>query len=104
PRHIDLAAVETAILKTRGVKAVHDLHIWTITSGMDALSAHVRHDEKTVQHELLKDLRKSLHDEFGIHHLTIRMETPDFEDEDVHFCQTGANCFEPGVKVKAYNN
>jgi cobalt-zinc-cadmium efflux system protein len=104
PRHINLAAVEEVILQTKGVNAVHDLHIWTITSGMEALSAHVRHDEKIIQHELLKRLRKSLHDEFGIDHLTIQMETPEFEDEDIHFCQTGANCFESDVKVKAFNN
>lgn len=104
PRHINLAAVEEVILKTEGVNAVHDLHIWTITSGMEALSAHVRHDETIAQHELLKRLRNSLHDEFGIDHLTIQMETPEFEDEDVHFCQTGANCFESEVKAKAFNN
>ena len=104
PRHINLAAVEDVILQTEGVNAVHDLHIWTITSGMEALSAHVRHDEKIAQHELLKRLRNSLHDEFGIDHLTIQMETPEFEDEDVHFCQTGANCFESDVKVKAFTN
>ena len=104
PRHIDLAAVENTILKMDGVNAVHDLHVWTITSGMEALSAHVRHNEKIVQPELLKQLRKTLHDQFGIDHLTIQMETPDFEDEDVHFCQTGANCFESDVKAKAFNN
>jgi cobalt-zinc-cadmium efflux system protein len=94
PGHINLAAVETAILATEGVNAVHDLHVWTITSGLEALSAHVRHDESIVQADLLKALRQQLHDEFGIDHLTIQMETPDFEDEDVHFCQTGAHCFE----------
>ncbi len=104
PRHINLAAVEDVILSTAGVQAVHDLHIWTITSGMEALSAHVRHDEQIRQHELLKSLRKSLHAEFGIDHLTIQMETPDFEDEDIHFCQTGANCFESTVNEKAAYN
>lgn len=94
PANINLASVETAILATEGVNAVHDLHVWTITSGLDALSAHVRHDETIVQSELLKSLRQRLHDEFGIDHLTIQMETPDFEDEDVHFCQMGTHCFE----------
>jgi cobalt-zinc-cadmium efflux system protein len=94
PAHIDLAAVEDAILETEGVKEIHDLHVWTISSGLEALSAHVCHDERVVQHELLKTLRKRLHDDFGIDHLTIQMETPDFEDEAVHFCQTGARCFE----------
>lgn len=104
PAHINLAAVEEAILDTKGVEGIHDLHIWTITSGIEALSAHVRHDEKIVQTELLKDLRKRLHAEFGIDHLTIQMETPDFEDEDVHFCDTGAKCFESEVRVKAVNH
>lgn len=101
PRHIDITSVEQAILETKGVDGVHDLHVWTITSGMEALSAHVRHDTKTAQHELLKSLRKRLHDEFGIDHLTIQMETPEFEDENVHFCHTGTQCFESGSKDKS---
>lgn len=97
PAHIDLAAVEKRILETPGVNAVHDLHIWTISSGLEALSAHVRHSEEISQAELLKTLRKNLHDEFGIDHLTIQMETPDFEDEDIHFCQHDG-CFESGAQ------
>ncbi len=104
PRHINIGAVETAILETEGVNAVHDLHIWTITSGLEALSAHVQHDATIIQSELLKQLRKHLHDEFGIDHLTIQMETPDFEDESVHFCHSGARCFESKVSAKAFNN
>jgi cobalt-zinc-cadmium efflux system protein len=104
PAHINLAAVEEAILHTEGVEGIHDLHIWTITSGIEALSAHVRHDAAIVQTELLKDLRKRLHDGFGIDHLTIQMETPDFEDEDVHFCDTGAKCFESEVRIKTVSD
>lgn len=103
PSHINVTAVEETILATEGVAAVHDLHIWTITSGLEALSAHVRHFESVSQAELLKKLRQRLHDEFGIDHLTIQMETPDFEDENVHFCQTGAQCFESNLKAKASN-
>src|SRR5436190_7828104 len=44
PAHINLAAVEDAILATSGVNDVHDLHVWTITSGREALSAHVIHE------------------------------------------------------------
>ncbi|GAC1445836.1 MAG: cation diffusion facilitator family transporter [Pyrinomonadaceae bacterium] len=43
PAHINLAAVENSILETEGVAGVHDLHVWTITSGREALSAHVIH-------------------------------------------------------------
>ena len=93
PAHINLAAVEEAILNTDGVDNVHDLHVWTITSGREALSAHVIHGYTVSQPDLLKELRTKLHDRFGVDHLTIQMETPDFEDETFHFCHAGTACF-----------
>lgn len=93
PAHINLAAVEDSILRTNGVSNVHDLHVWTITSGREALSAHVIHAYEVSQPELLKELRAKLHDRFGVDHLTIQMETPDFEDETFHFCHAGTACF-----------
>jgi cobalt-zinc-cadmium efflux system protein len=93
PSHINLTAVEDAILDTAGVNEVHDLHVWTITAGREALSAHVIHSFSISQPELLKELRTKLHDRFGVDHLTIQMETPDFEDETFHFCNNGTACF-----------
>ena len=93
PAHINLAAVEDSILHTDGVANVHDLHVWTITSGREALSAHVIHAYEVSQPELLKELRAKLYDRFGVDHLTIQMETPDFEDETFHFCHAGTACF-----------
>jgi cobalt-zinc-cadmium efflux system protein len=93
PAHINLAAVEDAILATAGVSNVHDLHVWTITSGREALSAHVIHAASISQPDLLRELRMKLHDRFGVDHLTIQMETPDFEDETFHFCHAGTACF-----------
>jgi cobalt-zinc-cadmium efflux system protein len=98
PAHINLAAVEEAILETAGVQAVHDLHVWTITSGREALSAHVIHIEPISQPELLKELRSKLYDRFGVDHLTIQMETIDFEDETFHFCHSGTACFRSEVR------
>ena len=93
PAHINLAAVEDAILETDGVDDVHDLHVWTITSGREALSAHVLHSHSISQPELLRELRTKLHDRFGVDHLTIQMETPDSEDETFHFCHAATACF-----------
>lgn len=93
PAHINLAAVEDAILETSGVADVHDLHIWTITSGREALSAHVIHAVTISQPDLLKELRTKLHDRFGVDHLTIQMETPEYEDDTFHFCHAGTACF-----------
>ncbi len=97
PRHISLAAVESTILETSGVGGVHDLHVWTISSGIEALSAHITHDESVVHSELLAAVRSKLHDRFGIDHLTIQMETLDLEAEAVYVCETGTKCFEPSV-------
>lgn len=102
PAHINLAAVEAEILQTSGVVGVHDLHLWTISSGIEALSAHVHYDETIVQSELLRRLRNTLHDRFGIDHLTIQMET--LEDANSHECFSGANCFDSEVRAKTPNN
>jgi cobalt-zinc-cadmium efflux system protein len=96
PAHINLAAVEQAIMETDGVSDVHDLHVWTITSGREALSAHVIHAYSLSQPTLLKELRAKLLDRFGVDHLTIQMETADFEDEAIHFCHAGTACFRSG--------
>jgi len=101
PSHIDLAAVESAILSTNGVGGVHDLHVWTISSGMDALSAHICHDGSIGHSELLATVRDTLHEQFSIDHLTIQMETLSLEAEAVYVCETGVNCFEPAKFSKA---
>jgi cobalt-zinc-cadmium efflux system protein len=95
PRHIDIRTVEFAILDIEGVSGVHDLHIWTISSGIEALSAHISH-EKTVEHsQLLASVRTKLHDSFGIDHLTLQMESLENGTEAVYICDTGTKCFEP---------
>jgi cobalt-zinc-cadmium efflux system protein len=95
PAHISLAAVEETILGTDGVGGVHDLHVWTISSGKEALSAHISHDRSIAHSDLLGRVRDRLHERFGIDHLTIQMETMDRETEAVYVCATGTKCFEP---------
>lgn len=95
PAHIDHRAVEDLIVETEGVEGVHDLHVWTISSGIDALSAHITHFNSVGHSELLVRVRERLHTEFGIDHLTIQMETMDREAEAIYVCETGTKCFEP---------
>ena len=104
PAHINLKAVSETIRQTPRVTDVHDLHVWTITSGMEALSVHIIHEREVSQTELLKAIRAKLHDEFGIDHLTIQMETLGEEYQEAHPCFSGANCFDAEVKVRATNN
>jgi cobalt-zinc-cadmium efflux system protein len=86
PAHIDVAAVERAMLKVYGVEAVHDLHVWTITSGMDALSAHVvltEGCESQTAAEILEPLTALLKDAFGIDHTTIQVEHSSRHEKEV---------------------
>ena len=84
PPHIDLEAVRAAMLDVDGVDEVHDLHVWTITSGLDAMSGHVVVGERALRRasgEILADLHCVLHERFGLHHLTIQIEPRDFEEQ-----------------------
>ncbi len=94
PAHIDVSAVTSSIMNTSGVTGVHDLHIWTISSGIDALSAHITHDDSVTHPDLLAHVRVRLHDEFGIDHLTIQIESANEKAEALYVCETGTNCFE----------
>ena len=71
---------------------------------MEALSVHIIHHESVSQKALLRTVRQKLHDEFGIDHLTIQMETLETEKHSAHPCFSGTNCFDSDVKVKATNN
>ncbi len=76
PAHIDVDEVRNTIVGIPDVVAVDDLHVWTITSGMVSLSAHVAvacEDERP-PHSLLKEIRQRLHDQFGIDHITVQIE------------------------------
>jgi cobalt-zinc-cadmium efflux system protein len=75
PAHLDLAEIETALCGASGVKRVHDLHVWTLTSGREAMSAHVEVEPGTPPDRILDELHVVLHARFGIDHTTIQVET-----------------------------
>ncbi|HMM79934.1 MAG TPA: cation diffusion facilitator family transporter [Pyrinomonadaceae bacterium] len=100
PSHIDIARVKAAILAIEGVTGVHDLHVWTISSGLEALTAHINHDDSVEHSDLLAIVRTKLHDGFQIDHLTIQMETAGKEAEAVYVCESGTNCFEPASPAR----
>jgi cobalt-zinc-cadmium efflux system protein len=81
PQGLDVDEVRRAMLGITDVIAVHDLHVWTITSGMPSLSAHVVTAKPELHSELLARVRHVLHDRFGIDHLTIQIEPEGFEEQ-----------------------
>lgn len=77
PAHVDLEAVKDLLMKVQGVSAVHDLHVWTISSGLYALSAHLVVADPMVcnNDEILSAVKHELFDRFGIDHTTIQIES-----------------------------
>jgi cobalt-zinc-cadmium efflux system protein len=78
PRGIDVDQVRDALAAVPGVESVHDLHVWTITSGMDSLSAHLVVGDGRAATAVLLEVRRLLAGAFGIHHVTIQIEPEDF--------------------------
>lgn len=78
PSHISADAVEQAIRSASGVRDVHDLHIWAITSNRYAVTAHVVVDDAGQSYRVLKELRALLAERFDLTHSTIQIEDPTF--------------------------
>lgn len=74
PTHLKLDEIEEAMTQVPGVRRVHDLHVWTLTSGREAMSAHVVVDDLGESERLLEALHAVLHARFGIDHTTIQLE------------------------------
>jgi cobalt-zinc-cadmium efflux system protein len=83
PSHISIASVREELLRVEGVIGVHDLHVWTITSGHDALSAHVVCCQGSYSKETLRLIRERLYAAFNIGHVTIQLEPPDTETDQM---------------------
>jgi cobalt-zinc-cadmium efflux system protein len=77
PKNVDLADVERHIREAPGVIDVHDLHAWTITSGMNVVSAHVVLAEDGKPGDVLDHLGTCLADDFDVNHSTFQLETPE---------------------------
>jgi len=87
PSHLDVGAVEEAMRGGLCISAVHDLHIWTIASGLYALSAHlVVADEHLGRNdEILDGMKRLLRERFGIGHTTLQIETARYDHaNDLH--------------------
>lgn len=78
PDHIDLSRLCDAFVGVEGVRGVHDVHVWTLASGYDALTAHVMvdpADDGLSRDQLLGRLRTIAYREFQLQHITLQLET-----------------------------
>ncbi|MDG4840889.1 cation diffusion facilitator family transporter [Micromonospora sp. WMMD967] len=74
PEHLQVTAVHDRLAAVPGVVEVHDLHVWTLTSGMDVASAHLTMEPGAEVGAVLTAARTALHDDFRIEHATLQIE------------------------------
>lgn len=89
PKNVDVAEIVEVIEQTSGIKSIHDLHIWTITSGTNALSCHAVVDGQLTVADSEHILRKVEHnlEHKGIKHVTIQLETASHQHDNSILCQ-----------------
>ena len=74
PAHINLSHLRESIDDIPGVDNVHDLHVWTVTSGYLAMSGHAVVAANDQSQRILREIHQRMHDRFGIHHVTMQLE------------------------------
>ena len=89
PKGMDMAGVEATISGVHGVLAVHDLHVWTVGSGMICCSCHIMVNEQSVRsgENVLRAVTEELEHNFGIAHTTIQVEVEGCEPNDMYCVQ-----------------
>jgi cobalt-zinc-cadmium efflux system protein len=80
PADIDVEGVGRTICTEEGVRSVHDLHVWTVTSGFGAIAAHVVVAEGADRDLIRRRLELNLREQFGIEHTTLQMEEEASQD------------------------
>ncbi len=85
PAHIDVGALRKALQGVDGVLEIHDLHVWTVTSGKESLSSHILIDPDVDANVVLNRLTQLVRKQFGIEHSTIQLETQSLEDLEPDF-------------------
>ncbi|MFC4076397.1 cation diffusion facilitator family transporter [Salinithrix halophila] len=85
PITVDQQKVEDSLKAIPGVIDVHDLHIWTITSGLDSLACHLWVSEESDEQHILQEAIRRVEEEFQIRHTTIQVEKSQLQHMDCEF-------------------
>ncbi|SHG41540.1 cation diffusion facilitator family transporter [Chryseobacterium sp. OV279] len=84
PKDVDIHKLRQSLEEVPGVKDVHDLHVWSLTSSVNAMSAHIVRDTGTAQNPLLKTLTEVTTANFKISHTTFQIEEEGYEEQEMH--------------------
>ncbi|WP_371425731.1 cation diffusion facilitator family transporter [Tardiphaga sp.] len=82
PANVDVGTLEAKLKLIAGVVAVHDLHVWTVTSGFDAMSCHLVVEDLSKGREALQEARRLMKDDFKIDHVTIQVDDEAIRNEE----------------------
>lgn len=80
PPGVDVAEIERRLGAVAGVDSVHDLHVWTLTSGLEAATGHLRLEPAALFDTVLRDATQLLENEFSINHVTLQCEPAGFSE------------------------
>lgn len=88
PRDVDVSGLVRAMQTVRGVRGVHDLHVWSLAQNLRALSAHILTDDVTISEgaRVQRELNEILHERYGIAHATLQLECVGCEP-DALYCE-----------------
>ena len=84
PSDVSLGAVRDALAKVEGVASVHDLHVWSLTSGLNALSAHIVRRVDASHDDVLARSYDAIIGSFPVAHITLQLESPGWERQETH--------------------
>ncbi|MBB5637667.1 cobalt-zinc-cadmium efflux system protein [Pedobacter cryoconitis] len=84
PKEVNMAGLRSSILEIEGVEGIHDLHVWVLTSGVNAMTAHIVLKEGVTGRLVLPVLQKHITENFKISHTTLQLEEPGFGEEQTH--------------------
>ena len=90
PKGMDIDAVQNCICSNERVISVHDLHVWTLTQGFEALSAHIVVENIENSEEVLSKLKQELSEKFNISHITLQLEIEECDEAN-------GPCYDNGV-------
>uniref|UniRef100_A0A8B9LW88 Proton-coupled zinc antiporter SLC30A8 n=1 Tax=Astyanax mexicanus TaxID=7994 RepID=A0A8B9LW88_ASTMX len=91
PAGVDYREVRERLLSVKGVKAVHNLHIWALTMNQAVLSAHVAIDDATEPQVVLREITQSCFTTYSFHSVTIQLEQQEDQRPDCTLCQDPKN-------------
>jgi cobalt-zinc-cadmium efflux system protein len=84
PKEVNMAELRSSILQVEGVEDMHDLHVWVLTSGVNAMTAHIVLKEGAIGKSVLSALQKHIIENFKISHTTLQLEERGFKEEQTH--------------------